>query len=196
MANFSRVFVLCSGRCGSVTLSKALACADNFTVGHESNMAVAGPERLHYPTQHIEIDNRLTFMLGRLHARYGDEPLYVHLMREPAACAASYAKRFHPGLLLFAWARGIHVGMPDELDLAMLARDLVDNMNQNIALFLADRPHVARVRVEHFGADVAALWAQMGAEGNLQAALASLSTHHNTGLPELPGTDPAGPGPQ
>lgn len=196
MANFSRVFVLCSGRCGSVTLSHALAHAKNFTVGHESHMAVAGPGRLHFPPQHIEIDNRLTFMLGRLHARYGDAPLYVHLTRDPAACAASYAKRFHPGLLLFAWGRGIHVGMPDELDLPMLARDLVDNMNQNIALFLQGRPHVARVRVEHFEADLAALWAQIGAEGNLDAALASLSTHHNTGLPELPDADASSPGPQ
>lgn len=186
MAAFSRVFVLCSGRCGSVTLAKALGQASNFTVGHETHMATAGPARLAYPAQHIEIDNRLAFMLGRLHATYGDAPLYVHLTRDPAACAESYAKRFFPGLLLFAWARGIHVGMPDTLDLPMLARDLVDNMNANIRDFITHRPHVAHIRVEHFAEDVSALWNRIGAEGDLAAALQCLASRHNQGLPALP----------
>ena len=183
---YKNIFVLCSGRCGSVSLAHALSHAENFSVGHESRMATLGPERLHYPDAHIEIDNRLAFMLGPLHARFGDDPLYVHLLRDPTACAASYAKRFRPGLLMFAWARGIHVGLEDELDLEVVARSLVDTMNENIRLFLRGRPHTLTVQVEQFPRDLTTLWETIGAEGDLAAALESLASARNQGAPEVP----------
>jgi|OM-RGC.v1.015858455 hypothetical protein len=183
---YKNIFVLCSGRCGSVSLAHALSHAENFSVGHESRMATLGPERLHYPDAHIEIDNRLTFMLGPLHARFGDAPLYVHLLRDPAACAASYAKRFRPGLLMFAWARGIHVGLEDTLDLEAVARNLVDTMNENIRLFLRERPHTLNVTVEQFPHDVTTLWQTIGAEGDLAAAIESLASARNQAPPEVP----------
>lgn len=183
---YKNIFVLCSGRCGSVALAHALSYAENFSVGHESRMAMLGPERLHFPDAHIEVDNRLAFMLGPLHARFGDDPLYVHLIRDPAACAASYAKRFRPGLLMFAWARGIHVGLEDRLDLEAVACNLVDTMNQNIRLFLRERPHTHTVQVEKFPHDLTMLWETIGAEGDLAAALESLSSPRNQGAPEVP----------
>ena len=41
-----------------------------------------GPERLDYPDQHIESDNRLAWYAGRLEKRYGDDAFYVHLKRD------------------------------------------------------------------------------------------------------------------
>lgn len=50
------VFVLCTGRCGSMTFAEACSHAVNYTTGHES-----GRHRrydLKYPADHIEVDNR------------------------------------------------------------------------------------------------------------------------------------------
>ncbi|MFM8634352.1 MAG: hypothetical protein ACKOEX_06015, partial [Planctomycetia bacterium] len=72
---FRHVFVLCTGRCGSVTFAKACGHFRNYSTGHETNRA-PGPARLAYPDGHIEIDNRLAWFLGGLEERYGDDALY------------------------------------------------------------------------------------------------------------------------
>jgi hypothetical protein len=50
-------------------------------------------ERLLYPEDHIEIDNRLSWFLGKLDEKYGDNAFYVHLRRNDLATAQSLAKR-------------------------------------------------------------------------------------------------------
>lgn len=54
------VFVLNSGRCGSTTFIAACRHITNYSSGHESRATLIGEERLAYPTQHIEADNRLS----------------------------------------------------------------------------------------------------------------------------------------
>jgi hypothetical protein len=67
------VFVLSPGRCGSVTLAYACRHATNFRAGHETNCRLLGGQRFGYPPNFIEIDNRLSWMLGRLERAYGDK---------------------------------------------------------------------------------------------------------------------------
>ena len=100
------VFVLCTGRCGSTTFARACQHLSNFTVGHESRVDLIGPDRLAYPQAHIEVDNRLSWMLGRLGAAFDDdETLWVHLIRDEEETARSFVKRFGRGI--------IRVGKPE-----------------------------------------------------------------------------------
>ena len=64
------IFVLCTGRCGSMTFTKACGHIDNFSSAHESRCGRLGNERLAYPENHIEVDNRLSW--DDFNGRYGD----------------------------------------------------------------------------------------------------------------------------
>jgi hypothetical protein len=86
-----RIFVLTTGRSGSLTFAKACGHASNFTAAHESRIDLIDG-RLDYPDQHIEVDNRLAWMLGPLHAAHPDAR-YVHLTRDAATTARSFARR-------------------------------------------------------------------------------------------------------
>ena len=91
----TNVFVLCTGRCGSVTVATACGHLTNFTAGHETRAARILENRFAYPPNHIESDNRLSWHLGGLGQRFDDKDvLYVHLKRDRDAVARSYAKRW------------------------------------------------------------------------------------------------------
>ena len=85
------VFVLNTGRCGSVTFIKACQHISNYTAAHESRSHCIAGERLAFPDNHIEADNRLSWVLGRLDAAYGDNAIYVHLRRDRTDTIRSFA---------------------------------------------------------------------------------------------------------
>jgi hypothetical protein len=179
-AGYRQVFVLCTGRCGSLTFAEACrASIDNYSAGHESNLAITGEARLAYPHRHIEVDNRLAWFLGRLHERYGNDAFYVHLTRDPAQTARSYARRRALGFLLHAWTRGIHVGLEDAPDHLALARDMVDTVNANIRLFLADKSHRMDFALESAAEDFARFFDRIGATGDSQVGAASWQQRFN-----------------
>lgn len=184
---FGNVFVLCTGRCGSMTFSKAASHITNFTVSHEGRTAATGPARLAYPPAHIEVDNRLAWILGRLDAVWGPRPLYVHLSRSAEATAQSFAQRADRGILL-AYRTDILMNAgrlnPGATPLDF-ARDYVETVTANIRLFLRDKPHVEHVTLEDGARGFARVWDRIGAEGDLQAALAEWSVRHNATLPGL-----------
>jgi hypothetical protein len=60
------VFVLTTGRSGSLTFAEACRRITNYTTGHETRVGRVGPERLAYPDRHIEVDHRLAWFLGRM----------------------------------------------------------------------------------------------------------------------------------
>jgi hypothetical protein len=167
-----RVFVLSTGRCGSTTFSQACRHITNFTSGHETRVRKVGPDRLHYPPRHIEVDNRLSWLLGRLDAHYGDEDVrFVHLVRDPEQTVDSFLRRFARSSIMRGYDRGILMGSYAEpLD---ICRDYVETVNANIALFLRDKDpsHVMTVQLEHAKEDFARFWDWIGAEGDLEAAL-------------------------
>src|SRR5262245_39334592 len=93
------VFILNTGRCGSTTIIKACSYITNYTAAHESRTGLVGPDRLDYPPNHIEADNRLSWFLGRLERTYGNDAFYVHLKRQDAATARSFAQRYQYGII-------------------------------------------------------------------------------------------------
>ncbi|WBU52289.1 hypothetical protein [Paracoccus sp. SCSIO 75233] len=175
------IFVLCSGRCGSTTFSKAASHATNYSSGHETRTPLIGSDRLAYPNHHIEADNRLTWMLGRLEREWGDRALYVHLQRERNATARSFAARSAKGIMR-AYREDILLGSRkyrkkvSDFDYAL---DYIDTVNANIETFLARRSNHFRVQLETATRDFEEFWNWAGLEGDLGAALNEWKTSYN-----------------
>jgi len=172
------VFVLNTGRCGSTTFAAACAHMTNFSVAHESRVGLLGPDRVEYPRRHIEIDNRLSWFLGRLERRWGKEAFYVHLTRDAEATARSFTERYSRGIML-AYRTAILPRLPREADPLAVARDYCETVNRNIESFLADKPHAMRIDLETAERDFPAFWGRIGAEGDLAAAVAEFGVKHN-----------------
>jgi hypothetical protein len=172
-----RVFVLNTGRCGSVTLSKACERLTNYTTGHESRVERIGEDRFAYPDQHVEIDNRLSWFLGGLERRFGDEPLYVHLRRDPEAVAASFANRYDRGIIkAFREGMIMRAGPFEPLD---MCRFYVQTVTDNIETFLVGKPRQMTVWLENVETWLPQLWDRIGGQGDLAAAMGDFQTRHN-----------------
>jgi hypothetical protein len=178
------VFVLCTGRCGSTTFSRAASHIRNYTADHQCRVQALGGERLSYPPNHIEVDNRLAWMLGRLEESFGADAFYIHLMRSPEAVARSFDRRW--GLrfgIISAYRDGILSGATGakRYDICV---DLVQTMESNISAFLADKPHKMDFHLETAERDWLAFWNAIGAEGHLQASLAEWKVPYNAMPPK------------
>jgi len=175
--NRTNVFILNSGRCGSTTFIEACKHITNYTAGHETRSGLVGPERLNYPLGHIEADNRLSWFLGRLDRKYGDDALYVHLRRDPETTAQSFTKRMGQGII-GAYRNTILMGgkRPGDLEVCW---DYIDTVDANIALFLKGKAHAKDFDLENAKEDFVSFWNWIGAEGDLEAALREFDTKHN-----------------
>jgi len=171
------VFVLNTGRCGSTTFAKACRHITNYTSGHEINSGKIGEERVTYPDRHIEADNRLSWMLGLLDQKYGTDAFYVYLTRDKSATAESYAKRYSRGIIP-AYKAGI-LRISRDISPYEVAEDYCTTVSANIELFLKDKPNVMRFRLEDSKECFRKFWSEIGAEGDLDAALAELDVRHN-----------------
>ncbi|TCJ13503.1 hypothetical protein EZJ19_10115 [Parasulfuritortus cantonensis] len=172
------VFILNSGRCGSTTFIRACGHIVNYSAGHETRLRLVGDDRLAYPDDHIEADNRLAWLLGRLDRRYGAGAFYVHLTRAPEAVVASFARRTGMGIMK-AYRDGILLGGEAGQSAEALARDYLDTVEANIALFLRDKPNRMAFRLETAQQDFSEFWRRIGARGDLAAALAEWQTRYN-----------------
>ena len=173
------IFVLNSGRCGSTTWIQACQHIDNYTAAHESRAHLLGASRLDYPPAHIEADNRLSWLLGRLEQRYGKDAFYVHLRRERAATAASFERRAGFGIMR-AYRDGILLGADSGLSDRAVAEDYLETIESNIALFLRDKPQQMSARLETAADDFRRFWQAIGAQGDLDAALSEFDTRYNS----------------
>jgi hypothetical protein len=174
------VFILNTGRCGSMTFIKACQHIDNFSSAHESRCDRLGDERLAYPDNHIEADNRLSWFLGKLDMQYGDDAVYVHLKRNNSDTAASYAKRLFPGGIIPAYRKGILQHLSDDVPDISVSLDYCDTVNSNIEHFLKDKTRKMAFRLEDAQQDFQHFWTLIAAEGDLEAALAEFNTAHNS----------------
>jgi hypothetical protein len=199
-----RVFVLTTGRTGSVTYAHAAAHATNFTAGHETRGGVLQPDRLEYPDDHIEVDNRLSWFLGSLHRRYGDDAGYVHLLRDEDAVARSYEDRWPDSRLprrkpivaarkALGYVRGDnHASLPVAFSQGIVMRKhvareerftacklMVRTINDNVALFLRERPNSLVVDLEDGADGFERVWERFGLQGDLDGALAEFHVRHN-----------------
>jgi len=118
-----------------------------------------GEERLNYPQNHIEADNRLSWLLGRLDEKYGDDAFYVHLKRDENATAASFVKRYRKGIMK-GYRKILH-GLP---------------LNANKHAVALDYCHTV---IENGKEDFTRLWELIGAEGDKEKALSEFEICHN-----------------
>jgi len=182
------VFVLCTGRCGSTTFSKACGHITNYTSGHQthvSNRIVHLRElSVYHPDNHIEVSPHLTHRLGWLDQCYADKPVfYVHLKRDTEAVAFSYYRKFkrrHQGLAAAWW----HItGRPKYLNpdgreaWPPTFMDMVETLNLNIKTFLKSRRHIT-IDIEDPDDGFRDFWDEIGAEGDLTAALNEFNTRY------------------
>jgi hypothetical protein len=172
------IFVLNSGRCGSTTFIQACQHITNYSALHESRCGLIGAERLNYPDNHIEADNRLSWFLGRLDQQYGNDAFYVHLRREREATAESFARRAQFGIMQ-AYREGIVLGLQDTPTAHEIALDYLDTIETNIELFLKDKERKMGFQLERAEEEFRRFWQLIGAEGDLEAALATWQTRYN-----------------
>lgn len=109
------IFLLSPGRTGTTTLSEAFNCVDGFTSSHESRTTKLGFDRVDYPDNHIECDNRLIWFLPRLREKYASEGILVKVVRDYESIARSYDRRWRRINIMKAYSQGI------------LLRDLCEN---------------------------------------------------------------------
>lgn len=174
------IFVLCTGRCGSTTFARACEHMTNYTVGHETRAGDIGPVRFAFPDQHIEVGNRMAWLLGRLERQWGDRAAYVHLTRDADAVAASFLRRYHDGIM-GAYNSHILMGLRMGDDPFAVCLDYIDTVSENIRLFLAGKSKVWRMAIDdEIEQEFARFWLEIGADGDLSAALAEFTVRHNS----------------
>lgn len=169
-----------------MTFIRACQHITNFTAGHETRSTLLGEARLAYPDQHIEADNRLSWMLGKLGKKYGKDAFYVHLKRDVEATAESFDRRWgRSKSIIDAYAEGILM-RPREHSLE-LCRDYIETVHDNIDYFLQDKPNQIIIHLEDIKSDFEAFWNKIQAQGDLKQALAELDLRNNASTtPSLP----------
>lgn len=178
------IFVLSTGRCGSMTFATACSHLTNFTSGHESRASQIGRERFIYPNNHIEVDNRLSWHLGLLGKHYDPNSLYVHLKRDPEKVTRSFAKRWHSSKyrasIIRAFANGIVMKMDEWPQDAIddMVRFYIDTVNENISAFIKSRHHL-EVNLEDGGESFNKFLRYINAQGDLDRVMSVWREIHN-----------------
>ena len=164
-----RIFVLTSGRTASKTFARASQLLDGMSAGHETRAGIV-EDRLSYPDNHVEVDNRLAWFLGSLDKMYDDsDTFYVYLTRDSESVAESYLKRWHIKVsVVRAFYHGIlmHSEKPHVARARESCRLFVETVNDNIRYFLSHRKNWCEVRVDHFVEDYFAFMDQVGLTGD------------------------------
>jgi len=137
-----------------------------------------GNERLNYPPNHIEADNRLSWFLGRLEHAYGNNAIYVHLARDPIDTARSFAKRWDDGIMN-AYRSSILMNLPPTANHLEVCADYCKTVNSNIEAFLKDKTKKMNFALGNAKGDFSTFWSLLGAEGNLSAAITEWDTAYN-----------------
>lgn len=178
------VFVLGTGRCGSVAFAAACAHLENFTTGHESRARLIGSDRLDYPDGHIEVDNRLSWFLGSLADRFGHGDVrYVHLVRDESAVVDSFVRRWDSPFrasIIRAFGHGIVMRTDDwaDSDIRAVCECYVRTVKANIDHFIRQHGGV-RCDIEACPDEFEQLVRTFGAEGDFDAARAEFGKGHN-----------------
>ena len=172
------IFILNSGRCGSTTFIKACQHITNYTSSHESLLSETGALRFNYPANHIEADNRLSWLLGKLDKTYGNNAFYVHLKRNPEDTANSFSKRIDFGILK-AYEQGILMHEKHLISAQDIARDYIETVESNIKLFLKNKSSKMDISLETIKTDFSEFWDKINAQGNLNDALDEWDTNYN-----------------
>jgi hypothetical protein len=172
------VFILTTGRAGSVSFIAACQHIKNFTASHESRSNRIGHDHFAYPLHHIEADNRLSWFLGSLDKWYGDNAMYVHLIRDRRATCESFLNRYESGIIK-AYREDMLLGDTTRLDPLQICMDYYDTVNDNIVHFLKDKSNTMVIHLEEIQREYALFWERIGATGDLNASLAEWNIPKN-----------------
>ena len=179
-----------------MTTVRACEHLTNYTAGHESRTGEIGDSRFDYPDRHVEADNRLSWFLGDLGERFGDEPLYLHLRRDPEQVAASFLRRWRSrgakptrsnAVRAFAHGLMIHNDEWPEAERLDVCRFYVRTVTKNIEAFLADKTNTMTVWLDDANTWFPTLWERISGEGDLDAAMAEFYVRHNPSRTPLNG---------
>ena len=166
-----RVFVLGTGRCGTVTFSKACEHIENYTVGHESHAGRVGD--FNYPDDHIEVDSRLVECIAHLLVEYPDA-FFVQLMRSRDDCVASMARRPKQDM----YCRLHFAADPDRYRAAQVR---YFEYNTRIQMMI---PDAYIMWLESAPTMWPEFWSEINADGDFEASLAEWDTRYNATVPE------------
>ena len=184
-----RVFVLSTGRCGSLTFTRACTHISNYTASHESLSDRLGSDRFKYPDNHIESDNRLSWQLGQLDNIYGDNAFYVHLKRGKVQVARSVMARFFtPYSIIDTFCGSIRMNPPEKMSKAQRLQacyDYIDTVNANIELFLSSKSKKMTIEIEQAKEGFPVFWKAIEGVGDIDAALAEFDQKYNTSQENL-----------
>ena len=188
-----KVFVLGTGRSGTKTFTRACEHLTNFTVSHNSLREGAGFDHkwsvLQSKDQHIEVDDRISWLLPVMERLHGDDAYYVHLWRDPAKVVRSYARprRLHSqGSLLSTFYHGI-LGTPPEkkkvaaADATRAGELCMEVINKNIENFLENKSRRIFIDIDSPVEAFNRFLQEIGAEGDLEAAAAEFENIHDPG---------------
>ena len=177
------VFILCTGRCGSMSISQACKELYNYTSGHETRITKLGDERINFPENHIEADNRLAWFLGSLDKKYGNDAFYVHMTRDTNKTAQSYNNRWQQvGSIVKAYTQGILITPYQKINPSERIKyclDYCETIDENIKHFLKDKDMKCTISLESLEEDFLKFWDLIGAKGNQKKALLALNERHN-----------------
>lgn len=176
------IFVLSVGRTASTTFARACGHAENFTASHESRSRLLLPERLNYPANHIEVDNRLSSYLPLLGQAYSEDTGYVFLKRDQSKSAASYTQRWNLSISVVrahATATLMSPGPKTPEERLAISEDYIQLTTRKIEDFLSRQPRTVVVDLDTLTEDFSRFWADFGLQGSLEGALDELKIHHN-----------------
>lgn len=174
-----RVFVLCTGRCGSMTFAKACCHATNYRSLHEPDRHKPWSARSQPADRTIYVDNRLAWFPGRLLEWLRDDDLLVWLYRDRAAVRDSFAKRWKKSAsIVRAYADALLLGAPHT---AASIDDYLDAVESNARLLLRSVPVDCRFEfaVEQASEQWPEFWRRIAAVGDASAGLQEFNARHN-----------------
>ena len=141
------VFILSPGRTATKTLTYIFSKVPGYTSGHETRCKYLGGERVDYPENHIECDNRLSWFMPRLTKKYSKEAVLVVVHRDHESVAKSYNHRWQKINIMKAYSQGVLKREFSENDLDV-CRDYVSNVYEQIESFSGEWRHVVHLDLD------------------------------------------------
>lgn len=173
-----RIFVLCTGRCGSMTFAETCKHIKNYSSAHEPPISRT---YIDYPDNHIVVDNKLIWLAPTLLKKYPCT-YWVHLRRSREHVFKSYSTNkgyhtiisfmqlvpfFRKQAALDNWEFSVNYYLT-------VVQDQIEN-------FLKGIPSKRKSTVDiEFASTFKNFWEDINAEGNLEEALVTFSQKHNS----------------
>jgi len=167
-----RVFVVGTGRCGTVTFSKACAHITNFSSGHETySRSFFEFKNLSIPDNRIEVDPHFAHVLPLALEKYPDAK-WVHLIRARKPCVESIART--TGIKHYAK----FASMNESVKIEHVADTFYSVVNANIEMWLK-KTNSMTMHLEKLSEEWPAFWDFITAKGSIKDSIKEFETRYN-----------------